>query len=121
MTCHKAAGRGHDVGPNLATIQNRTPEALILQILDPSREVLANYTQYVIVLDTGRVVSGLIAGETPTSITLKRAENIQETILRQNIDEIIGTGKSLMPDGLEQKINKQQMSDLLTFLLGLKK
>ncbi len=121
MTCHKVAGRGHDVGPNLATVQNRTPEALMIQILDPNREVLANYTQYVVVLDTGRIVSGLIASESPTSITLRRAENVQETILRQNIEEIIGSGKSLMPEGLEQKINKQQISDLLTFLLGLRK
>ncbi len=121
MTCHKVAKQGHDVGPNLATIQNQTPEALMLQILDPSREVLANYTQYVVALDNGRVVSGLIASETPTNITLKRAENVQETILRQNIEEIIGSGKSLMPEGFEQKISKQQMSDLLTFLLDLRK
>jgi putative heme-binding domain-containing protein len=121
MTCHKVAGRGQDVGPNLAVIQNRTREGLMIQILDPNREVLANYTQYVVVLDDGRVVSGLIASESPSSITLKRAENVQETILRQNIEEIIGSGKSLMPEGLEQKIDKQQMSDLLSYLLGLKK
>ncbi len=121
MTCHKVGGKGHDVGPNLATIQNRTPEALMIQILDPNREVLANYTQYVIVLDSGRVVTGLIASESPTSITLKRAEDVQETVLRQNIDEIIGSGKSLMPEGLEQKINQQQLSDLLAFLLDLRK
>ncbi|MGI9456320.1 MAG: PVC-type heme-binding CxxCH protein [Aeoliella sp.] len=116
MTCHKVAGRGHDVGPNLATVQNRTPEALMIQILDPNREVLASYTQYVIVLNTGRIVSGLIAGESPSSIRLKRAENVMETILRQNIDEIVGSGKSLMPEGLEQQINKQQMSDLMAYL-----
>ncbi len=120
-TCHKVANRGHDVGPNLATIQNRAPDALMIQILDPNREVLANYTQYIAVLNSGRIVSGLIASESPTSITLKRAENIQETILRQNIEEIVGSGKSLMPEGLEQEISSQQMSDLLTFLLGLKK
>ena len=121
MTCHKVAGRGRDVGPNLAVIQNRTREGLMIQILDPNREVLANYTQYVVVLDDGRVVSGLIAGESPSSITLKRAENVQETILRQNIEETIGSEKSLMPEGLEQKLNKQQISDLLSYLLGLKK
>ncbi len=115
-TCHKVAGRGHDVGPNLATIQNRTSQALMTQILDPNREVLASYTQYVIVLEDGRILSGLIASESPNSITLKRADNIQETILRQNIDEIIGSGKSLMPEGLEQQINQQQMSDLLAYL-----
>lgn len=120
MTCHKAAGRGHDVGPNLATIQNRTPETLMIQILDPNREVLANYTQYIVLLDNGRVVSGLIVTESPTSITLERGEKVQETILRQNIEEIIGSGKSLMPEGLEQKIDSQQMSDLIAFLLNLK-
>ena len=41
--------------------------------------------------------------------------------LRQNIEEIIGSGKSLMPEGLEQKIDKQHMSDLLSYLLSLKK
>ena len=91
----------------------------MIQILDPSREVLANYTQYVFVLDTGRAVAGLIVSESPTSITLKRGEGVQETILRQNIEEVIGTGQSLMPEGLEKRINQQQMQDLLTFLTGL--
>ncbi len=121
MTCHKLGSSGHDVGPNLATIQNATPETLLIQIIDPNREVLANYTQYIVVLDSGRVVTGIITSESPTSITLKRAENVKETILRQNIDEITGTGKSLMPEGLEQKIDKQQMQDLITFLQELKK
>ncbi|MCA9131823.1 MAG: c-type cytochrome [Planctomycetales bacterium] len=118
MTCHKIAGRGQDVGPDLGTIQNRTAEGLLIQILDPNREVLANYTQYVIALDTGRVVSGLITSESPTSITLKRADNVQETVLRQNIEEIIGSGKSLMPEQLEQAVDPQQMSDLLAFLMN---
>jgi len=121
MTCHKIGKSGHEVGPNLATIQNATPETLLIQIIDPNREVLANYTQYIIVLESGRVVTGIITSESPTSITLKRAEDVKETILRQNIDEITGTGKSLMPEGMEQKINKQQMQDLITFLQGLKK
>ncbi|MCP4758390.1 MAG: hypothetical protein GY903_27280 [Fuerstiella sp.] len=46
---------------------------------------------------------------------------MQETILRQNVEEIIGSEKSLMPEGLEQKIDKQQMGDLVAFLLSLGK
>ncbi len=120
VTCHKVGSRGHEVGPNLATIQNRTPEALMIQILDPNREVLANYTQYAVLLESGRVVSGLIASESPNSLTIRRAEGVEETVLRQNIEQIVGTGKSLMPEGLEQKIDQQQMRDLLEFLLGVK-
>jgi putative membrane-bound dehydrogenase-like protein len=117
MACHRLGNQGFDVGPNLATVQNRTADALLTQILDPNRDVLANYTQYSILTDSDRVVTGLIASESPTSLTLRRAEAIDETILRQNIEQITGSGKSIMPEGLEQSIDAQQMSDLLAFLL----
>lgn len=118
MACHRLGNQGFDVGPNLATVRNRTADALLVQILDPNRDVLANYTQYSILTDTDRVVTGLIASESPTSLTLRRAEAIDETILRQNIEQITGSGKSVMPEGLEQSIDLQQMSDLLAYLLA---
>jgi putative membrane-bound dehydrogenase-like protein len=116
-TCHKFAGMGQEVGPNLATIRNRTRDGLLVQILDPNRELLANFAQYVVLMDDGRVVTGIIQSENATSITLQRAENVKETVLRKNIEKIVGSGKSLMPEGLEQSISVQQMSDLLTYLL----
>lgn len=118
MACHRIRNQGFEVGPNLGTITNRTPEELLTQILDPNRDVLASYTQYSILTDDDRVVTGLIASESPNSITLRRAEGIDETILRQNIEDISGSGKSIMPEGLEDSIDHQQMSDLLAFLLG---
>jgi putative heme-binding domain-containing protein len=72
----------------------------------------------VVTIDDGRVSTGIIAHETATSITLKRAENVQETILRQNIDELSSTGTSLMPEGMEKKIRPQEMADLLAYVLG---
>ncbi len=121
IACHKIDKKGNDVGPNLATIQNRTPADLMIHILDPNREVQANYTQYIVELNDGRAVSGFIVTESPTSITLKRTEGVQETLLRQNIKDITSNSLSLMPEGLEQIINQQQMSDMLTYLLSLKK
>lgn len=121
MACHKLGTKGFEVGPNLATIQNRTPEQLLIQILDPNRDVLASYTQYNILLDTDRVVTGLIASESPTSITLRRAEGIEETVLRQSIEKITGSGKSIMPEGLEQNVDQQSMADLVTYLLTVLK
>jgi putative membrane-bound dehydrogenase-like protein len=117
-TCHRLEDKGHDIGPSLTTIRHRTPEEVMTHILDPNREVAPDFTQYVIVTDDGRVTTGVIAGETAASITLRRAENVTEEILRQNIDEIANTGKSLMPEGLEQKITAQEMADLLQYLLG---
>jgi putative heme-binding domain-containing protein len=117
LTCHRLGNQGREVGPNLSTVAHLTPEEVMISILDPNREVSPNYVEYLIMLKEGRTTSGLIASETATSITLRRAENVQETILRQNIEEINSTGKSLMPEGLEQKLTLQDMADLLAFLV----
>ncbi|MDB6025516.1 MAG: Cytochrome c, partial [Verrucomicrobiales bacterium] len=92
--CHRVGDKGNEVGPNLATVRAWSPDQLMLTILDPNREVSPNYVNYNVDLKNGESVTGLIAEETATSITLKRANNVQETILRQNIDKISSSGLS---------------------------
>ncbi len=116
MICHRLADRGFEVGPNLALVRNRTDGALLEAILDPNREVHPGFVNYVVIDDSGRTLTGLIRTETATSITLTRDKAASETVLKQNIDQIKSTGKSLMPEGLEKNINPQEMADLLAFL-----
>jgi putative membrane-bound dehydrogenase-like protein len=115
-TCHKVAGIGVDVGPDISDTRTKTPEALLVDILNPNAAIDNNYINYIVVLKNGRMITGLIASETATGLTLKRAENQTETVLRTDIDEIQSTGQSLMPEGLEKGINLQEMADLLSFL-----
>ncbi len=121
LTCHKLGEKGHSVGPNLASVQRRGPDEILLHILDPNREVAPDFLEYVVELKDGRVATGLIASETATSLTLKRAEGESETILRREVEAIASTGKSLMPEGLEDKLKPQEMADLLAFLLEIQK
>ena len=117
-TCHKLGDQGYDVGPGLATIRHRRAEEILVAVLDPNREVGPNFMQYAVALDDGRVLAGMIAEETAVSLTLKRGDNKQDVVLRQNIAEISSTGISLMPEGLEKKITPEEMSDLIAFLRG---
>ena len=87
-------------------------------ILDPNREVSPNYVEYVAALTDGRVVTGLISAETPSTLTLRRDNNTEVIIVRQRLAEIRATGKSLMPEGLESKISIVEMADLLAFLMA---
>ncbi len=64
--CHRAEKVGHEIGPNLATAKNRGAEFLLLNVLDPSREVNPEYVNYSVALDDGRILTGLIAAETAT-------------------------------------------------------
>jgi putative heme-binding domain-containing protein len=118
-TCHKAEGFGAEVGPDLASVTNRTPEDLVIHILDPNREVLPQYLNYNVATVDGRVLSGQVASESPTSITLKRAEGVTDVVPRDQIDELASTGQSLMPEGLEEEVTVEQMADLISYLKGL--
>ncbi len=117
-TCHRLAGKGSDVGPNLETIRHHAPRQVLANILDPGREVSPAYIEFVVVTKEGRTATGIMSAETATSITLRRPNDVGETILRDDIAEIASSGKSLMPEGFEKKIPPQEMADLLTFLLG---
>jgi putative heme-binding domain-containing protein len=64
----------------------------------------------------GRQLTGIISAETATSITLRRADNATDTILRIDIDQLKSTGMSLMPEGVEKQVDQQAMADLLEFL-----
>ncbi len=114
--CHRFGELGNDVGPNLAQIRHRSPAEMLTAILDPNREVGPNFMQFAAALDDGRVVIGLVASETPTSITLRRAENQEETILRGDIEQLTSTGLSLMPEGFEKKLTPQEMADVIALL-----
>jgi putative membrane-bound dehydrogenase-like protein len=117
-TCHRLGDHGHDVGPNLATVRHRRGDELLVAILDPHREVGPNFMQFAVTLDDGRVLAGMIAEETPVSLTLRQAEDKRDVVLRANIDELRGTGLSLMPEGLEKKVTVAEMADLLAYLRG---
>lgn len=117
--CHKLEGVGNEIGLNLQTIRNRGPETILLSVLDPNREVDAKYLSYLALDTDGRTYTGIIAAENATSVTLKRAENATDTLLRINIEALKSTGQSIMPEGLEKQLDKQAMADVIAYLMSL--
>jgi putative heme-binding domain-containing protein len=115
-TCHHVAGVGVQVGPDISDTRTRTAEALLVDILNPNQAIDNNYINYTITTKSGKTLTGIIAAETGSSVTLKRAEGQTDTVLRADIEEIQSTGISLMPEGLERTISVADMADLLSFL-----
>ncbi len=70
--------------------------------------------------EQGRSFNGIIAAETANSITLKRAEAKQDVVLRSNIEELIASGVSLMPEGLEKDLKPQDLADVIAFVKSIK-
>ncbi len=115
-TCHQVAGIGTTVGPDISDTRTKTAEMLLQDIVNPNAAIDANYINYIVTTKSGKEITGIIVAETASSITLRRAENQTDTVLRQDIEEIRSTGVSLMPDGLEKTITLEQMADLISFL-----
>jgi putative heme-binding domain-containing protein len=119
-TCHQAEGRGIDVGPNLATVTNRSGDDLLVHILDPNREVPPNFVNYNVATLEGRVFTGIITEESASAITLKRSEGATDVIPREKIETIASTGVSLMPEGLEKGLSMQDFADLIAFVRSIR-
>jgi putative membrane-bound dehydrogenase-like protein len=116
ISCHRAAGEGNAVGPDLVTVKNGGKEKLLLSILDPSREVAPNYVAYLIESKDGDSALGILTTDTPTSITVRQAYAKESIIPRAAIRRMTSQGKSLMPDGLEVGLKPQDLADLISFI-----
>ncbi len=116
--CHRLRGVGHEVGPNLAALTDYSPQALLTAILDPNRAVEAKFLDYVAATTAGLSFSGMLANETGNSITLVAQEGKQQTILRNELEELKATGKSMMPEGLEKDLNQQDLCNVIAYLRG---
>ena len=118
--CHRLEEVGFDIGPSLAAIKNRGPEAILLNVLDPNREVNPQYVNYIAVLNDGRTLTGIIAGETATGITLKRADGATDVVPRTDLEELRSTRQSIMPEGLEKQLTPEALADVIAYLVSIK-
>lgn len=114
--CHSYAGKGGQVGPDLTGVKNQPPDALLLHILVPNYEVYPTYQSIVVRTKDGGAFSGWVVSETDNSLTLRTAFGTDEAILRSNIESLINSGLSLMPDGLEQTMTKEDLANLIAYL-----
>jgi putative membrane-bound dehydrogenase-like protein len=116
--CHKIAGVGNLVGPDVSDTLSKAPEQLLVDILDPSRVIDNNYANFIVKKKSGAVLTGYISAQTASSLTLRRGEGQEDVVLRDDIDEMKSSGVSLMPEGLEKNIPIEGMADLIAFLKG---
>jgi putative heme-binding domain-containing protein len=115
-TCHQLNGVGHVVGPDLASLGDKSPQGITIAVLDPNRAVEARYVSYTATTKAGLTYTGVLGSETGNSVTIVAQDGKQQTILRTDLDELVSSGKSLMPEGLEKELSKQDLADLIAYL-----
>ncbi|OAI48988.1 hypothetical protein AYO44_00885 [Planctomycetaceae bacterium SCGC AG-212-F19] len=120
-SCHCIRGEGGDVGPDLTLIGKKyNPEQLLESILEPSKTIEPAYRTHVVTTKSGALHTGLLVKKTAREIVLKDAQGKIATIPAKDVEEMVTTEKSLMPELLARDMTAQQLADLLQFLASLR-
>ncbi len=119
--CHKLNGEGHELGPDLATMEasRHTIEHILKAIVEPSVDIDEKYQSFNFLLDSGKIVTGTILEETPTQLKvlvdpLARREPL--TIERDEIEEQVKSPVSIMPVGLLNNLTEEEIIDLVAYI-----
>jgi len=114
--CHVHGSEGTRIGPDLTGMAVHPKAELLENILDPSRSVEGNFRVYTLTTTGGQVLTGLLAAESKSAVELFDAEGKKHSVLREEIDELVPSPKSLMPEGFEKQVTAAEITDLLEFL-----
>ncbi len=114
--CHRAAGKGSTVGPDLDAARQAGREKVLGNILEPSREITAGYPLATVMMKDGTSMTGILSNETAAGVLLRMAGGADYPARRADIAKVERSDKSLMPEGIEAGLTVEQMADLLEFL-----
>ncbi len=118
--CHLLEGVGKSTGPELiAATKGRADETILLDILQPSALITVGYRTYTVVTKDGHNLSGILAAENATSVTLPDEDGLPQTVLRQDIASFQASDVSLMPANFDALLSPQDVADLLGYLRQL--
>ena len=121
MKCHRIAGAGGIVGPDLISLgASAQVDYLIESLIDPNKKVKENFHSLVLQTDQGKIVSGIPIRRSDKEIVLRDTEDRKITI---QTDSILAEkeGRSLMPEGLVNPLTRAELVDLVRFLSELGK
>ena len=118
--CHRFAGDGGIVGPDLTAVSRRYNARMMLEsIIEPSKVVSDQYEASIFVLSTGKQVTGRVVNLNNDKIMV--SENMLDpgnmtNVSRNEIEETLVSKVSMMPNGLINTLNKDEVLDLVAYL-----
>ena len=114
--CHTLFGEGNKVGPELTGADRKNREFLLTSIVDPSAVVRKEYFNYVVETKDGRVLTGLIAENTPQTVTILDAKNERTLLAQDEVERIEQSPQSLMPEKILDELDADEVRDLIRYV-----
>ncbi len=119
--CHRIGNEGGLVGPDLTQVgQRRSSRDLAEAILYPSVSIVRGFESMTVVTDSGKAHTGMIVRQSSDAIHMRTSDQQELRILRQEIEEMVPSDTSIMPNGLDQSMTENELADLLAYLQTLR-
>jgi putative heme-binding domain-containing protein len=115
--CHTIYGKGGQIGPDLTGVGRDNLDLVLSNVLDPNLVVGAPYYVHIVKQKNGTVVSGLLVEDSDKQVVLKDPTGTF-TIPRDQIEKLARQNISMMPEGLESTMTRDEFCDLVAFLLS---
>lgn len=118
--CHAVDGKAQALGPNLGLVEKKLTRRQALDaVVHPSREIRKGFESVVVVLSSGRVLSGRILRSDDSEVSLlvaKGSEVTSVTVPADDVDEVVTMETSIMPTDLLRQLKPPEVSSLLDYL-----
>ena len=122
FTCHKIGEKGIDFGPALSEIGDKLArEAMYVSIISPSQAISFGYEGFTVKTKKGATLIGYIVSDSDNELTMKVPGGVAVSTDKSEIMSRVPLEVSLMPSGLVSTMTKDELVDLVEYLMSLKK
>jgi putative membrane-bound dehydrogenase-like protein len=120
-TCHAIGYLGGNLGPDLTRIGTiRTERDLLEAVVFPSASFVRSFEPMLVVTKSGDEHSGILRRDAPDEVVLATGPNAEVRLARADIAEMRPGTVSVMPQGLDEQLTREELADLLAFLKATK-
>ena len=114
--CHRIDNVGVNLGPDISDSRTQSPAQLLVSILDPNRAIDNQYFRVSVRMLDGSVYDGIIREESSQHILLNTQQQPNVSLPKSQIETLVSSGKSLMPEGFEAQLNNAAIADLIDYI-----
>jgi len=122
VSCHKLENTGNQFGPELTKLDPKwQPADILKEMLEPSAKINEKFQTSVFRLDSGQTITGLVIEETPTIYKVIENPLAKTVPIEVKKAEIVNQKKSpisLMPKGLLDKLTREEILDLVAYVVA---
>ncbi|AKD57696.1 PVC-type heme-binding CxxCH protein [Spirosoma radiotolerans] len=120
--CHQVNGEGMDFGPKLSEIGSKLPkEGQYLAILHPDAGISFGYEGWAVKFKDGSTMTGIVSSKTETDLQMKFPGGVVQNYKMSDVVSMKQLDTSMMPSGIQEAMNTQELVDLVDYLSSLKK